>query len=221
MYVGHYGIALAAKKAAPPVPLWLLFTAVQLPDLLAFTLILFGVERISYAGGDNPFYRTAIEYLPYSHSLVFNLVYAALVLVVFWKLGGRLWGVVLSLAVFSHWVIDFIFQKANMPLFFDAYPVGLGLWDYPIFSFAAEIVFVVGGAWLVLRDSRLRLHRWWLAATAALMCVYFAFIMLVPEPAAVADNPKLKALVILVPYLGFSLLAVFIDRRRRTEGAAS
>ncbi len=220
MYIGHYGIALAAKKAAP-IPLWLLFLAVQLPDIIAFCLVILGVERIAYVGGDNPFYRTAIEYVPYSHSLVLNLVYAGLTLVLFWKLAGRTWGLVLSLLVLSHWFIDFVFQKANMPLWLDSFPVGLGLWDYPVFSFAAEILFVVVGAWLVLRDARSGMNPRLLVATIVLMCAFFAFVTLGHAPPAIAASPQLMGIMVLVPYLLFTLLAAFIDRRRERAAGST
>jgi hypothetical protein len=34
MFVGHYGVSFAAKRVAPTIPLWGLFIAVQLLDVL-------------------------------------------------------------------------------------------------------------------------------------------------------------------------------------------
>ena len=68
MFIGHYGIAYIVKKKASDIPLWLLFTSVQLLDIIAFTLVLLGLEKASYTPSDNPFFRNFLD-LPYSHSL--------------------------------------------------------------------------------------------------------------------------------------------------------
>ncbi len=211
MYVGHYGVAFALKKKYKQIPLWLMFLAVQLPDLLAFILILPGVERISYIGGTNPFYRTAIEYLPYSHSLLMNVIFAIAVLLIFWNLKKRIWGLVLSVALLSHWIIDFLFQRGNMPLIFDHFKVGLGLWDYPVFSFLAELIFIIVSVLILISDRTLRLKNAWLITLGVIMILFFSFIMLVPEPPIMQTSPRIKALVILIPYLLFTLMSYFID----------
>lgn len=46
MFVSHYAVGIALKKQSQMVPLWLIFIAVQLSDILAFVLILPGVERM-------------------------------------------------------------------------------------------------------------------------------------------------------------------------------
>ncbi len=214
MYIGHYGVAFALKKKNKQIPLWIMFLAVQFSDLLAFILILPGVERISYVGGINPFYRTAIEYLPYSHSLLMNMIFAIAVFLIFRKLKDRIWGLVLSGALLSHWVIDFIFQKDNMPLIFDRYKVGLGLWDYPVFSFLTEVIFIIITIFILYSDKNLKLKNGRLFILGLLMILYFSFVMLVPEPPIIQTSPRLKALVILIPYMLFTLISYFIDKEQ-------
>jgi hypothetical protein len=46
MFVGHYGMGFAAKRVAPTIPLWALFIAVQLLDVLWAPLILLGIEKV-------------------------------------------------------------------------------------------------------------------------------------------------------------------------------
>ena len=90
MFIGHYAVGFLLKKKFEETPLWLLFIAVQLVDILAFILVLLGFERMSYNPTSNPFLRTSIEYVPYSHSLLSNLIIAFVIFLIFWKSKERL-----------------------------------------------------------------------------------------------------------------------------------
>ena len=46
MFIGHFAVALAAKKAAPRVSLGTLFISVQLLDLIWPVLVLAGLEHV-------------------------------------------------------------------------------------------------------------------------------------------------------------------------------
>jgi hypothetical protein len=43
-----------------------------------------------------------------------------------WRLGG---------AVFSHWVLDMLVHRPDMPLYDNSAKIGLGLWNLPRFAF--------------------------------------------------------------------------------------
>ena len=103
MFIGHYAVGMALKKQSPTTPLWLMFIAVQLTDILAFVLVLLGVERIAYSPSQNPFLRIILEYVPYSHSLSAHVLLSLAVLVIFWQLKGKRWGIVLSIALLAYW----------------------------------------------------------------------------------------------------------------------
>jgi len=130
MFVGHYAVGFLLKKKVE-IPLWLFFIAVQFVDILAFILVLLGVERMSYNPTDNPFLRTFIEYVPFTHSLSSNFLIALYVFLAFWKIKSRTWGIALAIAVLSHWFIDFIAHTKDMPLLFNSLKVGIGLWNFP------------------------------------------------------------------------------------------
>ena len=86
MFVGHYAVGSALKKKFKEIPLWQLFISVQFVDILAFFLVLVGVERIRYNESANPFLGTIIEYVPFTHSLFSNVVIALALFLVFWKI---------------------------------------------------------------------------------------------------------------------------------------
>ncbi|MBW2173486.1 MAG: hypothetical protein JRF64_02355 [Deltaproteobacteria bacterium] len=131
MFVGHYACAFILRKRAEPVPLWLLFLSVQLADIVAFLFILLGIERIAYSPNPNPFLRTILEYVPFSHSLFGNVGLALVVLLLFWKFKGFSWGLILCLGVLSHWFLDAVVHVRDLPLFLNRFKTGLGLWEWP------------------------------------------------------------------------------------------
>jgi membrane-bound metal-dependent hydrolase YbcI (DUF457 family) len=100
---------------------------VQLVDILAFSFVLLGIEHIKYTSSTNPFLRTIIEYLPYSHSLAANVLLSCIVFLIFWIVKNKEWGVVLSIGVLSHWFLDTLVHLPDMPLFHNSLKVGLGL----------------------------------------------------------------------------------------------
>ena len=76
MFVGHYGVSFAFKSLEKPLPLWLLFIAVQFVDVLWAVFVPMGIEKVRITPGitaSNPF---DLYYMPYSHSLVAALLWS-------------------------------------------------------------------------------------------------------------------------------------------------
>jgi hypothetical protein len=153
MFVGHYAVGFLLKKKFNEIPLWVYFIAVQFVDILAFSLVLLGVEKMSYNPTANPFLRTSMDYIPFIHSLSSSLIIAFIIFLVIWKFKSKTWGIVLSIGVVSHWFIDFIAHTPDMPLLFNSYKVGLGLWNYPRIAFLLEIAFLLGAGYYLYRDA--------------------------------------------------------------------
>ncbi len=70
MFIGHFAVAFAARRAAPAVSLGTLFIAAQLADLVWPVLVLLGIERFEIRPGDTAVTPLAFLHYPYSHSLV-------------------------------------------------------------------------------------------------------------------------------------------------------
>ena len=51
MFIGHYGPSFACKAWKPVVPLWVLFVAVQLVDIVWAVLVLLGIEKVRIVPG--------------------------------------------------------------------------------------------------------------------------------------------------------------------------
>ncbi len=131
MFIGHYAVAFAAKKAAPKVSLGTLFLAVQFLDLLWPILLLLGLEHMRIDPGNTTFTPLDFYDYPISHSLVTALVWSlgfAAVYNVFRRYPRGAW--ILAAGVFSHWILDYITHGPDMPISpWTQTKVGLGLWN--------------------------------------------------------------------------------------------
>ena len=157
MFIGHFAVGFGAKRFAPRASLGTLFLAAQFIDLLWPTLLLFGVERVRIAPGITAFTPLDFEHYPWSHSLFMVIVWGALFGVVYYALrrDARA-SAVLAMAVFSHWLLDFLTHRPDLPLWPDGTRVGLGLWNSVPATLAMEIGLFVCGILLYVRSTRAR-----------------------------------------------------------------
>ncbi|PYK48777.1 MAG: hypothetical protein DME20_08160 [Verrucomicrobia bacterium] len=157
MFVGHYSVAFAAKSEKNRIPLWVLFVAVQFLDYLWATLVLLGIEKLRVIKGFTAGSMLDSYFHPYSHSLITSLMWSvagAVVYHLFCSRHGCLYrksaSVVVGLAVFSHWVLDFIAHPRDLPIYDNRWKVGFGLWNYRDPEFALEIALLAVGIILYL-----------------------------------------------------------------------
>jgi len=209
MFIGHYGVAFIVKKKASDIPLWLLFASVQLLDIIAFTLVLLGIEKASYVPNANPFLRNLLD-LPYSHSLSGALLISAIVFVIFWAMNKKTWAWILGLCVLSHWIIDLIVHTPDLSLFFGNIKVGLGLWYYPILTYIIEIVFVFSG-WLLLKKN---IYSYLLLI---LMVGTFSGMVFAEEPSIFREHYVLRTSIVLIANLLFISIAYLWDRKAKSQ----
>jgi hypothetical protein len=156
---GHFGFAAAVKAKAPVTPLWTLMLASQWLDVVFVFLYLAGIEGLQpIAGAADGAYGAVIIHADYTHSLVG----AALLSVLFGALAAiryGLWsGSVLALVAMSHWVLDLIVHRADMPVLpggsGSMTRLGFGLWRHPAMSAVLELAIVVAGSMLYWRAAR-------------------------------------------------------------------
>ena len=158
MIAGHFGLAAGVKRAEPRAPLWALMLATVWLDVVFLPLFLLGIETIAPIPGSAGGYGRNIIHADYTHSLVGAALLAILfgaVAAVPW--GGRV-GAVLGAVVFSHWVLDLIVHRGDMPILpanAGSLPrLGLGMWEFSTVSIALELALVVAGAYLYWRAAR-------------------------------------------------------------------
>jgi len=212
MFIGHYGPAFAGKAAEKALPLWLLFIAVQVMDVVWSLLVFLGIEKLRIVPGFTAMNPLDLYFMPFTHGLPGSLLLAVLfggICEWFWPQKGRTF-VIIGLCVFSHWLLDLLVHVPDLPLIGDRMKVGFGLWRWRDLSLAAEFVAVLGGLYLYLRRvpraqgwGNIRL--WALVFWLGLAELFGTFG---PQPA----TPQIAAAMALGAYTVFALFAWQVDR---------
>ncbi len=212
MFLGHFAVGFAAKRYAPRASLGTLFLAAQFIDLLWPLLVLAGIERVRIAPGITVVTPLDFEHYPWSHSLLMVLVWGVLFAAVYFLIRrDRRGGLVLGLAVVSHWVLDWLTHRPDLPLAPGAERVGLGLWN----SFAGTLVVELGlfalGVYLYVRATRARdrVGSWALwSLVVFLAAIYAGNLFGAPPPDAMAIAWAGQAQWLLVAW------GYWVDRHR-------
>jgi hypothetical protein len=159
MVAGHFGLAAGIKKLAPRLPLWSLLLATFFLDVVFVFFAAGGLERINPVDPTNPnAYGGSLIQAYYTHSLLGALLISAIAgLFAGWRWGKR-GGYVIAGVVFSHWILDLIVHRPDLPILpgnFGNLPLlGFGLWQYPTVSAIVELVLVIGGTWFYYRAAK-------------------------------------------------------------------
>jgi hypothetical protein len=211
MFVGHYGVSFAAKKVEQSIPLWVLFLAVQFLDVLWAPFVLLGIEKVRIVPGITATNPLDLYYMPYTHSLVAALFWSCAVGLVYQLVARpsrRQASVIIGLAVFSHWVLDLIVHRPDLPLYDNASKVGLGLWNSPALAFGLEGALLFGGIWLCLR-GRLA-HSYGTLVFGVLMLGIQAYVFFGPPP----TSDRAIASTALIAYAAFAIAIWWLQDRR-------
>ena len=158
MFIGHYGVALAAKRVSPRTSLGALVFGAQFLDLLWPILLLTGTEHVAVAPGLMQANQLDFVHYPWSHSLLMAIVWGLLVGMCWWvATRNRRAALTVGLLVPSHWVLDLLMHRPDLPLWPPNGPtVGLGLWHSLPLTLIIEFALLGAGLWVYLRMTRAR-----------------------------------------------------------------
>jgi len=216
MFIGHYALALGAKRVAPTVSLGTTFMACQFADLLWPTMLMLGVERVEVDPGNTLVTPLNFVSYPYSHSLVMLVVWSALFALAYRAIRGWNGTAIATVAtlVVSHYVLDVITHRPDLPItIHGSRRLGFGLWNHPGLALTLELaLFIIGMAFYasITRARDKTGHYGYLAMITLLAAIYFAALYGPPPPsaAAVAGAGQLLWL--------FVIWAYWLDRHRVT-----
>lgn len=213
MFIGHFAVGLGAKAATPKTSLGTLFLAAQFLDLLWPTLLLLGLERVEINPGITKVTPLDFTHYPITHSLLMAVVWGLLFGLVYWLLRkNRKAAIVLGLCVVSHWLLDLLVHRPDLPLFpGGSTKLGLGLWDSLPGTLIVEGIIFAIGLWLYLRTTKAKnksgQYGFW-GLIIFLVAIYISNLFGPPPPSvsAIAWAGHLQWL--------FVIWAYWVDRNR-------
>lgn len=177
MFIGHFGVGFALKRLAPRASLAALVGATVWADILWTVFLTLGWEHVRITVGDTKWTPLDLYDYPWSHSLVMLALWAAVLALVYraWRSDfAGAWAV--ALGVLSHWVLDWITHRADMPVYPGGPKFGLGLWNSIAGTLLAEVPLFCAGVWLYIQTTRARdrVGRW--AFWAYVLVLLFLYV---------------------------------------------
>ena len=218
MFIGHYAPALVAAVHPRAPRLGALFAAAQLVDLAFFSLALVGVERFRLVPQATTTNALDLYHMPYTHSLLGTLGFAAA-----WAVGTRLlrgrpataW--VGAAVVASHWLLDWLVHAPDLTLLGSGPRHGLGLWNWPLIEMPLELALVTLA--LVFYATRRQARGWGGHFSLLILAITLLSVQLInwlePQPGAIVDPPPAStSLLALGVYLVLAALAAWCASTR-------
>lgn len=223
MFIGHFGVAFGAKRAAPSVSLGVLFAASELADLIWPNLVLLGIERVDVRPGITVVTPLDFVSYPYSHSLAalcgWAIAAAAAYMVL--RRSRVTAAATIALLVVSHWVLDVATHRPDMPLIpGGSARLGLGLWNSLWGTLVVEAAMFAGGLAIYLRSTTARsragtIGLW--SLVAFLLITYLGALFGPPPPSATAVAWSAEAVWLLAAWAAWSDSARSVRGKERSE----
>lgn len=215
MFIGHFGLSFAAKKAAPKVSLAILFIATQFVDILWPFLLLFHVEKVAVVPGYTKTNAFEFLYYPYTHSLFMGVVWGIVVGGIYWLFKRDTRGtIVIGLCVLSHWFLDLIVHTTDLPLTpFGDYKAGFGLWNHPAVTLIIELAIFLAGIYIYVSFTKAKnkVGKWALWTLAFLLVLVQLSNTFGPVPSDSIMNLFVSFITLMVIIIG---LAYWVNRNR-------
>jgi hypothetical protein len=219
MFIGHFALALGAKRVAPTVSLGWLFAACEFADLLWPTFLLLGLERVAIQPGNTVVTPLDFVSYPYSHSLLTMCIWGIVLggIYVAMRRAPLAAGVTIALLVVSHWPLDVLTHRPDMPVI----PVGetrlgFGLWNSFWSTLAVETVMFAVGLALYLRATRARSRGGVIALwslVAFMLILYVGNLFSPPPPSATMVAWSAQGIWLLIVW------GWWADRLRSVDGS--
>jgi len=129
MFIGHFAVGFASKNFAPRTNMAVLITAPLFLDMLWPVFLLLGWEQVRIDPGNTRFTPLDLFDYPWSHSLLMSIAWAT-TFALMYHLITRYWRgtLVIWIGVVSHWILDWITHRPDMPIYPGGPRFGLGLW---------------------------------------------------------------------------------------------
>jgi membrane-bound metal-dependent hydrolase YbcI (DUF457 family) len=152
---GHFGFAAMVKSREPTAPLWGLMLATVWLDVVFVPLFVLHVETVQPVHDG---YGGSIIHPDYTHSIVGMILISAVLGLAFLPRWGRRVATVIALVAMSHWFLDLVVHRPDMPVLpgnvSNLPRLGFGLWTEPKIAAVVELALVVLGALMYWRAAK-------------------------------------------------------------------
>jgi membrane-bound metal-dependent hydrolase YbcI (DUF457 family) len=157
MFIGHFAVGLASKRFAPRTSMGLLAAAPSFLDLLWPFFLLLGWETVRIDPGNTRYSKFDFVSYPWTHSLLMSVVWASGFALVYYLITRYRPGTIaIWIGVVSHWVLDWITHRPDLPLYPGGPKFGLGLWNSIAGTMIVELVMFAVGIWMYIGTTRAR-----------------------------------------------------------------
>ncbi len=156
MFIGHWAPAFVAGAVTEESPkLGTLFIGAQLVDWAFMLFLMVGVEDMRIVPGITAMNPLDLYHMPYTHSLVGTLVFAAVfALVIGMTMRSTVAASWAAFVVVSHWLIDLVVHRPDLTLAGGEPKLGWGLWDYPWIAIPLELGITLLAFWGYMRATK-------------------------------------------------------------------
>lgn len=205
MFIGHFAVGFAAKKFAPRTSMAALLAAPLFLDILWPIFLLLGWEHARVDPGNTRYTPLDLYDFPWSHSLLLSIVWATAFALIYQALTRYKPGAIaIWLLVVSHWLLDWITHRPDMPLYPGSPRFGLGLWNSIPGTMFVELAMLAAGVALYISATRPRdrIGRYAFAAYVLLLLVAYIADRFSPPPSSMSEIAwtGLIATAILIPW---------------------
>lgn len=217
MFIGHFAAGLALKRVAPRTNLGWLIAAVCFLDLLWPFFLMAGIERVEIDPGNTAFTPLNFVSYPYSHSLLAALVWSVVLGGAYYAIARyRAGAIAVAVGVLSHWFLDLVAHRADLPLYPGSEKFGFGLWNSVPATLVVEFAMFAAGLWVYLSATRARDRQGAYAIWVFVVVLVLSYIGNVLGPPPPSEN----ALIYFTPLVWiFVILAIWADRHRQAVSA--
>jgi membrane-bound metal-dependent hydrolase YbcI (DUF457 family) len=215
MFIGHFGVGLAAKKIDNKPSLGTLFVASQFIDLLWPIFLILGLEKVKIDPGNTAFTPLDFIYYPFSHSFFGVLIWSVLFGLVYYLIRKNLKSsIVIGSLVVSHWILDLITHRPDLPLLpWSEIKVGLGLWNHIILTLIIELLIFAIGIYLYIRATKATNKKGTIGLWSLLIFLILVYFMNVFGDPPPSEGP--------IAYIGLTMWLLvawgyWIDKNRKS-----
>jgi len=214
MLVGHYAVALIAKRNQPKINLGTLVFAAMLADFAWCAFMILGLEQVQFKSGLGAGQYFSATNIALSHSLLMDFVWATLFgLAYFLRSRHPAAASTIFFVVLSHWFLDFVSHRPDLPFAPGTRRfVGLGLWNSIPATLLVEGAFWLFAILLFVRATHSRSRKAAFVFWAGISLLTLVWLSNIAGPPP--QNPKVAPFASLIFFSLTLVWACWVNRSR-------